>query len=126
MGFTRVDVELGRMSKANGALKFQAVDRQQLLVDTGATYSSLPSAVLTKCQSDPEREVSLQLADGRRVKRPLGYVWMVVEGVRIHTPVLFGESGDPALLGVIALEDANLTVDPVTCQLLKGTSYIQY
>lgn len=126
MGFTKIQVHLGRMIRRNGSLAFEEVADQELLVDTGATYSTIPASVLQQCGVTSEREVSLRLADGRVVQRPLGYSWMVVEGVRIHTPILFGEPGDPSLLGVIALEDANLTVDPVTRQLLKGTSYIQY
>ena len=114
------------MEQKNGSHLFKKIKDAEVLVDTGATYSTLPADLLKNCGISSERDVSLRLADGRIVKRPIGYVWMEVEGVRIHTPCLFGESNDPNLLGVIALEDANLSVDPVTRQLLKGTSYIQY
>lgn len=126
MGFTKVEIQSGRMVDRNGNIVFEGTARQEVLVDTGATYSTLPASFLRQCDIPAEREVSLRLADGRLVKRPLGYAWMVVEGIKIQTPVLFGEAGDPPLLGVIALEDANLSVDPVARQLLKGTAYIQY
>lgn len=126
MGFTKIHVELGCLSKKNGKDVFQSVASMEALVDTGATYTTISADILKRCNVAAEREVSLRLADGKIIKRALGYVWLVVEGVRIHTPVLFGEPEDPSLLGVIALEDANLSVDPVTRQLFKGTSYIQY
>lgn len=126
MGFTKINIEIGRLSKSNGKDVFQPVASTEVLVDTGATYTTISADILQRCDVTAQREVSLRLADGKIVKRPLGYAWLVVEGVRIHTPILFGEPEDPSLLGVIALEDANLTVDPVTRQLFKGTSYIQY
>lgn len=126
MGFTKVKIEIGQAKHKNGSSIFKKVSDAEVLVDTGATYSTLPADLLKNCGVSSERSVSLRLADGRTVKRTMGYVWMVVEGIRIHTPVLFGEPDDPSLLGVIALEDANLSVDSVTRQLLKGTSYIQY
>lgn len=114
------------MEHKNGTPVFKKLGEEEVLVDAGATYSTLPAGLLKNCGIPSERRVSLRLADGRVVNRPVGYAWMEIEGVRIQTPCLFGEPDDPNLLGVIALEDANLTVDPVTRQLLKGTSYIQY
>ncbi len=126
MEFTRVQIGIGFIKQGNGKNQFQQKGEMEVLVDTGATYSTLPGDQLRSWGISPQREVSLRLADGRLIKRSLGYCGISLSGETIQTPVVFGEEGDPNLLGVIALEDANMTVDPVTKQLLHGTSYIQY
>lgn len=135
---------LGQVERRNGDLEFSKRTEVEAQVDTGATFSCLPSKTLSICDVVPERAVALKLADGREVERKLGHIWMVVEGVRVHTPVLFGEPGDPSLLGLLALEEANLMVDPARPQdveavpeatrkvapasrrLIRGTAYTHY
>ena len=59
-----------------------------------------------------ERTVQSELADGRTVPTDVGRTFIRLEGQEFPTPVIFGEEGEPSLLGVITLEDALLAVDP--------------
>jgi predicted aspartyl protease len=47
------------------------------------------------------------------VERDIGEVGVVLMGRRRVVPVIFGEKGDPAILGVTALEILGLEVDLV-------------
>ena len=126
MGFTRIQIDVGVIEPEKAANGFQKKGSLEVRVDSGATYSTLPGETLRQWGFIPHRDVVLRIADGRQIKRPLGYCGIQLEGVVIQTPVLFGQGEDPLLLGTIALEDANFMIDPVTRQLLHGTSYIQY
>lgn len=126
MGFTRVTIDIGDIDPGLQPPRFRRKENSEVLVDTGATYTTLPLALLQKYGVREVRKVALTLADGRTVERSMGYTWIAIQDILIHTPVVFGINGDPPLLGVIALEDANFTVDPVTRQLVKRQSYIQY
>jgi predicted aspartyl protease len=53
----------------------------ELLVDTGATYTIIPSRVLEALEVKPIRMVKLRLADGGIVERPLGEVDIDIEGL---------------------------------------------
>ena len=48
----------------------------------------------------------------------VGRTLIRLEGKEFPTPVIFGDEGEPNLLGVIALEDALLAVDPVARRLI--------
>jgi aspartyl protease family protein len=52
-------------------------------------------------------------AFGGYVERDVGEVGMVLMGRRRVVPVIFGEDGDPAVVGVTALEIFGLEVDVV-------------
>ena len=46
-----------------------------------------------------------------------------LEGKQFHTPVIFAEEGEPALLGVVTLEVARLAVDPLAQELVPTIVY---
>ena len=39
----------------------------------------------------------------------------------IPTPVIFAEAGEPGLLGMVSLEEAALTVDPLAGRLIPAS-----
>ncbi len=89
----------------------------ELLVDTGATYTVIPSRVLEALEVKPVRMVRLRLADGRIVERPLGEVGIDIEGYTASaTPVVFGDEG-VYLLGSVTLEQLGLAPDPIARRL---------
>jgi predicted aspartyl protease len=53
------------------------------------------------------------LADGREVPVDAGETSIRLEGRQFHTPVFFAGEGEPAMLGVVTLKQARLTVDPL-------------
>jgi predicted aspartyl protease len=93
--------------------------RVDLLVDTGATISFVPTEVLANlgiAPRGPERE--FETASGTVIRRPLGVASLSVDGHETITPVVFGEPGDATVPGAVALESLGLIVDPIARRLI--------
>ena len=84
----------------------------EMLVDTGATFTKAPRDLLERLGVPVESTYTAELTDGSRVERTRGWTVIRLEGQQFPTPVTFGEEGEPALLGAMALEHALLAVDP--------------
>lgn len=94
------------------------------MVDTGALFSVVPAAVLTQLGLSPVRTETFELADGRTIRRPIGEVFLRLDGKEATIPVIFGETSDSPLLGVTALEIVGLTVDPQGERLVPRKMYL--
>ena len=105
MGTFRVRVEIGDQ----GGQRFRELEA---LVNTGATFTRVPQSILEALDIPAARTYTALLADGRRAPREQGWATIRLEGQQFPTQVTFGEEGEPALLGAIALEQALLAVDP--------------
>lgn len=92
----------------------------EFLVDSGATYTVVPSGVLKKLGINPSGEEKFSLADGRIITRQVGNAIYEFEGVERAAPVLFGEKDDSPLLGTFTLEALGLTLDPFKRKLYKA------
>ena len=68
----------------------------------------------------PEGKEEFSLADGRHISRKVGNALYEYEGIQRAAPILFGEKGDSALLGVFTLEALGLTLDPFKRKLYKS------
>jgi len=89
----------------------------EVLADTGAIYSIIPSTIL-QCVGIERRSMrKMRLADGRVIERHLGIAEIEVRGETAHSNVIFGEDEDASVLGVTALEELGLQVDPLTGEL---------
>ena len=87
--------------------------RTRFLVDSGATYSLVPHEVWTAIGLESLRRVPFGLADGTEMEREVGECWMELEPEgRGKSPVILGEPGDSALLGVVTLEVMGLVLNP--------------
>jgi clan AA aspartic protease len=104
MGVTYVE---GVVTGANGK---RATVR--FLVDSGATYTLLPHEVWRSLELAPKRKVTFTLADGTPVERSVSEVHIALVEGEGHTPVILGEPGDQALLGVVTLEILGLVLHP--------------
>jgi predicted aspartyl protease len=82
------------------------------LVDSGATYSLLPHEVWQAIGLMPKREVSFTLGDGSRIERQVSECHITLSVGEGHSPVILGEPGDEALLGVVTLENLGLVFNP--------------
>lgn len=87
------------------------------LIDTGAQYSLLPHGVWTSLGLQPTRTRAFHLADGTRIERAISECQIELPEVdgetpRGHTPVILGEPGDVAFLGVVTLENLGLVFNP--------------
>ncbi len=107
MGMFEVNVKL-----ANLAAPSQTEDLT-LLVDTGATLSWIPRALLEKLGVKAFSRLPFTLADGRRLERDTTAVLLTIDGRKAPVPVAFGELGEESVLGATALETLGFMVDPV-------------
>ena len=81
-------------------------------LDSGATYSLLPESVWRPIGLEATREMSFTLADGTRVERQISRCYLVLPQGEDYTPVILGEAGDEALLGLVTLEILGLVFNP--------------
>ena len=81
--------------------KEQAV---RFLVDSGATYSLIPGSVCQEIELIAKRRMAFTLADGTQLERDISECYLILPQGEAHTPVVVGEEGDQALLGVVTLE----------------------
>jgi predicted aspartyl protease len=95
-----------------------------LLVDTGATYTTLPRTVAHALGCRPIGTRRILLADGREDEWPVGVVSMTLEGQEVPTLCLIGPKGGPARLGAVTLEEFALAVDPVAKRLIPVRGYV--
>ena len=90
----------------------------EALVDTGATYTMLPSPLLRRLGIQAHARDVFMLADGRNVELEIGRGWIRVSGRSEVTLVVFGEPLAEPLLGAYALEGLRLAADPVGRRLV--------
>ncbi len=100
--------------KVTGPLGSEEVE---FIVDSGASYSLLPEPVWKRIGLKPKRELTFRLADGSKVVRQVSECHIRLPEDETHTPIILGESGDEALLGMITLENMGLVLNPFTRQL---------
>ena len=86
----------------------------RFLVDSGATYTLLPNRVWKAIGLSPKRSVTFTLADGTTIERKVSECHITLPEGEGHTPVILGEPGDEALLGVVTLEIIGLVLNPFT------------
>lgn len=89
----------------------------EFLVDSGATYSLLPHDVWQAVGIEPRRRMEFTLADGTHISRDIGECLMSLPEGDGTSPVILGEPGDAALLGVVTLEILGLVLNPFTREL---------
>ena len=87
-------------------------EQVRFLIDSGATYSLLPLQVWESIGLSPKRGMTFTLADGTAVQRQISECYLVLPQGETHTPVILGEPGDEALLGVVTLEELGLLFNP--------------
>lgn len=108
---TELEIEI-----ANPAMPDET-EKIRLLVDSGASYSVVPSALLGRLGIRPLREEQFRLANGDVITRKKG-VAVFRYGERIGgADVIFGEEGDANLLGAFTLEALGLALDPLKREL---------
>jgi clan AA aspartic protease len=84
----------------------------EFLVDSGAKYTLLPDTIWKEIELSPRRRMTFTLADGTHVERNISECYIVLPQGEGHTPVILGEPGDEALLGVVTLEELGLVLHP--------------
>ena len=111
-------------------IRISSMDGQQsrdveAMVDTGASFTVLPSNLLREIGVEASGKRRFLLADGRRVEMEYGQAWATIDGESVVTIVVFGEENAAPLLGAYTLEGMALAVDP-EAQRLVPTHMIMY
>lgn len=112
MGTFYIPVELGDEQGAN----WRTLD---VLVDTGASTTSVPASVLRELGVRPVSTERFRFAQGEVKELPVGYTWIRFSGKEQITQVIFNAEGTSPLLGALALEGAYMAVDPVGQRLIS-------
>jgi clan AA aspartic protease len=86
--------------------------RVRFLVDSGAGYTLLPFKDWKAIGLKPKRSQVFSLADGTEVERNVSECHIELPLGEGHTPVILGEPGDEALLGIVTLEELGLVLNP--------------
>ena len=89
------------------------------LVDTGATFTVLPAAVLRDLGVEPKVVREFTLGDGRRTQLPIGSARIEAAGREDYSPVVFGEP-DQYLVGATTLQVLGLIPDTTNHQLIPA------
>jgi predicted aspartyl protease len=91
--------------------------RVELLVDSGAVYSVVPTPVLDELGIKPLTEEEFRLANGEAIRRKKGVALFRYAEKIGGADVIFGEPGDSQLLGALTLESLGLVLDPLRREL---------
>jgi predicted aspartyl protease len=108
----------GRVQTLTGTRFFET----EFLVDTGALNCMAPGSALKKIGVKVEGKEVFELASGKAVEYPFGFARLSFFGALTITRMIFGPEGSEPLLGVVALEDAGIGVDPVSRTLKRMTA----
>ena len=113
MGLFRTTIEVG--NPADG--QFMAI---KPIVDTGATYSMLPSSLLKQeLGLAPSEQMTFTLADGSRQTYDLGEARFRIENRERTSPVIFGPD-DVYFLGTVSLQSFGLIADTTHRRLIPS------
>ena len=99
--------------------RFEAVEA---LVDTGATYTMLPSSLLRELGVTPIETRTFTIANGQRIRREIGEAVVQIGDRALTTLVVFADDEATPLLGAFTLEGFSLAPDPVHQQLVSVTA----
>lgn len=109
MGTTHVTARIQDLARSGRT--FEA----EFLVDTGALHCLAPASGLRQAGVTPEGRQACELANGEPVEYEYGFARISFLGDETVTHVIFGPE---PILGVVALENTGLVVDPAS-QTLK-------
>lgn len=113
MGLTHVTVSLQNLEKTSPGYE------DEFLVDTGAIDCLAPASALQAAGVSVEGQDVYELANGEVVEYPYGFARVSFMGAETVAQVIFGPEGSEPILGVVALENTGIGVDPRTRTLRK-------
>ena len=106
------------VSIAIGDPQGQRWERVEALVDTGASYTTLPASLLRRLGVRPTERRRFRLADERTTDRDIGTTQVRIDGRTYPTIVVFGLD-NTFILGAVTLEEFALAVDPLGQRLIS-------
>ena len=94
--------------------------RLSLLLDPGAKYLTLPRRVLVSLGIRPIRRESFHACNGQSLVRDVGIAVVRYRGMSAGTQVIFGEPGDICALGIVALKELGIELNPRSGRVRKA------
>ena len=88
----------------------------EFLVDSGAVYTVMPEDELKKLGISPTSFEEFILANGEKLRMPVGNAFFEYEGKTGAAPVVFGAK-DVFLLGATTIEALGMIIDPIHREL---------
>lgn len=117
MSLFHVDIEV---LPSNGGL----AERHAVLVDTGASYLSLPASLLGRLGYRPVGMQRVIFATGETAVWPVAEIRVRLEGRERTVLAFVADEGAPKLLGAQTLETFGLGVDPLARRLIPVDAYL--
>jgi aspartyl protease family protein len=110
LGLTVLEIDVGNPADPD------VTEKVEFLIDSGAIYSVVPTAILKRLGIKPLTEETFRLANGKIVRRK-GVALFKYDGRIGGADVIFGQKGDSVLLGALTLEALGLSLDPLRREL---------
>jgi predicted aspartyl protease len=111
-----VECEVGALRREHAPVRIGGVS-----VDTRAEFTWLPKPALARAGiAVVKKRLAFVLADGRIVKRSVGYAILRVDGFETVDEVVFAELGDVPLLGSRTLEGFGAAADARAKRLIAA------
>ena len=111
MGLTTLAIQVGNPANPD------VTEELEFLIDSGASYSVVPTSVLERLGIKPIGEQTFRSADGSKIVRKKGIALFKFADQLGGADVIFGEEGDQQLLGAFTLEALGLALDPLRREL---------
>ena len=90
----------------------------EVIVDSGATYTQIPSLLLDQLHIDKKYKRRLKIATGEIIERDAGEIRITIKNETLTTLVIFGDEASEPLVGAVTLEQFSLAIDPVNKTLI--------
>ena len=113
MGTTHVTAQIFDLGRTG--TPFEA----EFLVDTGSLHCMAPASRLQEAGVKPEGRRVYELASGEPVEYRYGFARIAFLGDETVTHVIFGPEHAEPILGVVALENTGVMVDPASQTLRR-------
>ena len=117
MGTFNVTIEVAARSDG----PFEALDAR---VDSDATFTRAPSALLRRLGIEPRERREFLTANGKRVECDVGWAVLRIGEEECTTLAIFGEDHDGAVLGSVTLTTLGLQADAVQQRLVPAPAYL--
>jgi predicted aspartyl protease len=96
----------------------------EALVDTGASFTTMPTSMLNRLGVTPHRQARMRLADGSAAVWDIGRCTSRLAGNEEADLGLFGAEEAPPTIGSHTVQTMLLGVDPVDHRLVPTEGYL--
>lgn len=118
MGHVRVKIRLANPERIDGAVQVE-----EALVDTGATWTTIPRTLAEGLDLKVVGQAGVKTAAGPQ-QLDQSYAYIELADKRMVTFLLISDTLETVLIGVTTLEALGLAVDPTSGQLKESEVYL--